>query len=100
MVFSTRVLDEIFVIDISLYTAINVLNVKKNKVEGEEQSSSSFSEGDAPTLTVADPGFPVGGRGRGPLTRALFGENVCTNERIGSHRGPCTWHTPSRSTSD
>ena len=30
---------------------------------------------------------PLGGHG--PLTRALFGENVCENERIGSHRG---WH--------
>ena len=27
---------------------------------------------------------PLGGR---PLMRALFGENVCKNERIGSHRG-------------
>ena len=41
---------------------------------------------------MADPGFPVGGRtlirgGRGPPTWALFGENVCENERIGSHRG-------------
>ena len=34
---------------------------------------------------VADPGFPIGGRG--PPTRALFGENVCKNERIGSCRG-------------
>ena len=36
-------------------------------------------------ITVADPGFPVGGRG--PPMWALFGENVCENERIGSHRG-------------
>ena len=43
---------------------------------------------------MADPGFPVGGAGRapirggcGPPTWALFGENVCKNERIGSHRG-------------
>ena len=41
---------------------------------------------------MADPGFPVGGGvhplgGRGPPTRALFGENVCENKRIGSHRG-------------
>ena len=40
---------------------------------------------------VVDPGFPVGGhapiRGCGPLTWVLFGENVCKNERIGSHRG-------------
>ena len=43
--------------------------------------------------SVADPGFPVGGRG--PPTWALFGENVCENERIGSHRGgACTRHTP------
>ena len=40
--------------------------------------------------SVADPGFPVGGA----PTRVLFGENVCENERIGSHwrgragRGP------------
>ena len=46
--------------------------------------------------TVADPGFPVGGAmgplgGRGPPTQALFGENVCENERNGSHRG---WRVP------
>ena len=35
-----------------------------------------------PTNAVADPGFPVGGRR--PLTRTLFGENVCENERNGS----------------
>ena len=44
---------------------------------------------------VADPGFPLGGhaavRGRGPLTWVLFGENVCENERIGSHMG---WYAP------
>ena len=28
---------------------------------------------------------PLGGRG--PPTWALFGENVCENERIGSHMG-------------
>ena len=43
-------------------------------------------------LAVADPGFPVGGRGpfrrgRGPPTWVLFGKNGCENERIGSHRG-------------
>ena len=49
---------------------------------------------------VADPGFPIGGRapvrgGRGPLTWALFSENVCENKRTGSHRGgACTWHAP------
>ena len=42
--------------------------------------------------SVADPGFPVGGcvyllGGCGPLARVLFGENVCENDRIGSHRG-------------
>ena len=30
---------------------------------------------------VADPGFPVGGGGRQPPMRTLFGENVCENER-------------------
>ena len=41
---------------------------------------------------VADPGFLFGGGGGanllwGPPTRVLFGENVCENERIGSHSG-------------
>ena len=44
---------------------------------------------------MVDPGFPVGGvhplGGHGPLTWVLFGENVCKNERIGSHR---RWHAP------
>ena len=40
-------------------------------------------------LSVADPGFPVGGGadllgGCQPPTRTLFGENVCENERNGS----------------
>ena len=48
---------------------------------------------------VADPGFPVGEGvhplgGRGPPTWALFGEKVCKNERIGSHRGACAGHAP------
>ena len=43
-------------------------------------------------MTVADPGFPVGGGvhplgGHGPPMQVLFSENVCENERIGSHRG-------------
>ena len=59
---------------------------------------------------VADPGFPVGGGwgvggwggvhplgGRGPPTWALFGENVCENERIGSHRGAVRPARPPRS---
>ena len=37
---------------------------------------------------VVDPGFPEGGSrpvgGRRPLMQALFSENVCENERIGS----------------
>ena len=37
---------------------------------------------------------PLGGRG--PPTWALFGENVCENERIGSHRGRAPG-TPPRS---
>ena len=53
---------------------------------------------------VADPGFPVWGRepirGCGPLTQALFGENVCENERIESHRGTCTGHAPPRSANE
>ena len=35
---------------------------------------------------------PLGGRG--PLTWALFGENVCENKRIGSNRGACAGHAP------
>ena len=42
-------------------------------------------------MAGADPGFPVGGVDpfggcRAPMW-ALFGENVCENEKIGSHRG-------------
>ena len=43
--------------------------------------------------SVADPGFPIGVGGTGPLgghqplMQALFGRNVCKNERIGSHWG-------------
>ena len=40
---------------------------------------------------IQDTGLPIGGCG--PPMRVLFGENVCKNERIGSHRG---WHLPSR----
>ena len=32
--------------------------------------------------------------GHGPPMWALFDKNVCENERIGSHRGACTQHTP------
>ena len=32
--------------------------------------------------------------GREPLTQVLFGENVCENERIGSHREACIRHAP------
>ena len=53
------------------------------------------------STSVADPGFPmggghgpIGGGGRGPPTQVLFGENVCENERIESHRGACTRHAP------
>ena len=53
-------------------------------------------------LPVAGPGFPIGGRapirrGHGPPTWAFFGENVCENERIGSHRGWRAPGTPPRS---
>ena len=49
--------------------------------------------------SVADPGFPVGAActhegGCGPPTRVLFTENVCKNERIGSHRGGRAPGTP------
>ena len=42
---------------------------------------------------VADPGFPVGGvdplGGHRTPMWAVFVENVCENERIGSRRGGC-----------
>ena len=43
-------------------------------------------------MSVADPGFPVGTSGGVSFDADAFGENVCENERIGSHRGACTWH--------
>ena len=47
-------------------------------------------------ISVADPGFPVGGvdplGGNGPLTPVPFSKNVCENRRIGSHRGTCPAH--------
>ena len=64
----------------------------------EEIMSLSLNHWD---ITVADPGFPVGGRapvgGRGPPTWALFSENVCKNERIGFHGGGHVPGTPPRS---
>ena len=46
-------------------------------------------------LTVADPGFSVGGRRpverRNPPTRAFFSGNVCENERIGSQWERSPW---------
>ena len=46
-----------------------------------------------------DPGFSIGGGmdpfwGGWPPTWALFSENVCKNERIGSCRGVCTGMPP------
>ena len=42
--------------------------------------------------------FPWGGHGpvggHGPPMRALFAENVCKNERIGSCRGDMCWPRP------
>ena len=53
-----------------------------------------------PHVSVADPGFPVGGMyplGCGPPMRAFFGQNVCENARIGFHRGR---HAPDMSPLD
>ena len=49
--------------------------------------------------SVADPGFPVGGRravgGSQPPTQAIFSKNVCENKRIescgGPHAGGAPW---------
>ena len=38
--------------------------------------------------------------GRRPPTWVLFGENVCGNKRIGSRRGVCAGHAPSRSANE
>ena len=38
--------------------------------------------------------------GHGPLMWALFSENVCKNERIGSHGGGMHWACPPRSAND
>ena len=38
--------------------------------------------------------YPLGGGERCPLTRALFGGNVCENERIGSHLGSAPQDLP------
>ena len=46
--------------------------------QSEPGSSHTVNAG-----SVADPGFPIEG-GHQPLTWALFGNNVCENERIGS----------------
>ena len=47
---------------------------------------------------MADPGFSVGGGakpgGRQPLTRVLFGKNLCENKRIGSGWGAHASGTP------
>ena len=40
-------------------------------------------------ITVADPGFPIGGRR--PPTHTLFGEKVYENERNGSCWGAAPW---------
>ena len=54
-------------------------------------------------LSVADPGFSIGGvdplGGHGPLTWAFFAKNVCKNKRIGSRRGRAPG-TPPRSPDD
>ena len=40
-----------------------------------------------------DPGVdPL--EGHGPPTQALFSENLCKNERVGSHRGVVCWAHP------
>ena len=47
-------------------------------------------------ITVADPGFPVGGH---QLPRRLhFEKFVCQNERIWTHGGACQWHPPGSAT--
>ena len=51
---------------------------------------------------MADPGFPVGGRGprrggRGFPRQLCFEKFICQNERIWTLRGACAGHAPSRS---
>ena len=52
---------------------------------------------------MVDPGFPIEGGakplgGHQLLMQALFGENACENERIGSHWGGHVLAVPPRST--
>ena len=64
---------------------------KKKKRKGERKKERRERES-AGTFPVADPGFPVGGRG---LPRQLHFENfVCQNERIWTLRGGRASGTP------
>ena len=54
---------------------------------------------------VADPGFPIGGRGprrggRGPPRRLCFENFACQNERIWTRRGARTGRAPPRSANE
>ena len=54
---------------------------------------------------VADPGFPIGGRGprtggRGPLRRLHFENFACQNERIWTRRGGARRARPPRSANE
>ena len=67
---------------------ILILSFACNSMEYFSENGGSFPG----HMTVVEPGFPVEGawtryRGCGPPTQVLFTENVCKNERIGSHRG-------------
>ena len=67
-----------------------------------EECCHNFINQDLTFLPGLDPGFSVGGCGPilggfWPPTWALFSENVCENERIGSCRGGMCWHAPPRS---
>ena len=65
----------------TLFAEFHFINMYDTHLENKYGIQKSCWE----YYSVADPGFPVGGRG--PPTWALFGENVCKNERIGSHGG-------------
>ena len=73
-------------------------------MRGSKDSSSEVSLSEIVTVLHSVPNhtimqwwiqdFSLGAGGRRPPTWALFGKNVCENERIGSHRGRAPGTSP------
>ena len=70
-------------------------------VLGFEPPTSGLFDSTPLAISAVDPGFPIGGAGRQPPTRALFGGNACESERIGSLLGdPLLYFTKYASVSE